>query len=78
MAAPSRPGRLRLVLRDPGAAAALLYLALLLVAALAAPWIAPHDPVRLDLGAVLLPPSADGESLKAGAADRSCDRPSAP
>lgn len=54
-----RPGRLRVVLRDVGASAALVYLALLLVAALAAPWIAPYDPVRLNLGAVLLPPSAE-------------------
>lgn len=50
--------RLRVILRDPGAAAGLLWLALLLAAALAAPWIAPHDPQRVDLLAVLQPPDA--------------------
>lgn len=54
--APRRPGRLRRVLRDVGASAALLYLAALLIAALGAPWIAPHDPVKLDLTAVLMSP----------------------
>jgi peptide/nickel transport system permease protein len=44
------------VLRDPLAAAGLLYLTALFITAAAAPWIAPYDPVRLDLTNVLQPP----------------------
>lgn len=48
--------RLLVILRDPGALLGLAWLLLLFVAAVAAPWIAPHDPVRVDLLDVLAPP----------------------
>jgi len=54
-----RRSRLRALMRDAGAVLTLVYLVLLAVAALAAPWIAPYDPVRLDLTAVLMPPSLE-------------------
>lgn len=53
-----RPSRLRALLRDVGAVVTLAYLALLLFVAIAAPWLAPYDPVRLDLTATLGGPSA--------------------
>jgi peptide/nickel transport system permease protein len=46
-------------LRDPLTLAAAVLLGLLALAALAAPWAAPHDPFEVDLAAALLPPSAD-------------------
>ena len=52
-----RPGRLRRVLGDPGAAFGLGWLVLLALAAALAPWITLGDPLRLDLSAVLLPPT---------------------
>ncbi|WP_137180774.1 ABC transporter permease [Roseomonas sp. AR75] len=51
--------RLLLILRDPGAAAGVLWLGLLIAAALAAPWIAPHDPLKVDLLGVLQPPGPE-------------------
>jgi len=48
----------RALLRNPAAALSLVYLMVLLVMALAAPWIAPHSPTAQDSAAVLMPPSA--------------------
>jgi len=48
----------RALLRNPAAALSLVYLMVLLVMALAAPWIAPHSPTVQDSAAVLMPPSA--------------------
>lgn len=53
-----RPSKLRWLVRDVFAMASIVYLVSLLVAALGAPWIAPHSPTELDLSAVLAPPSA--------------------
>ena len=58
--APWAPGRLGALLRrDPPAALAALTLAIMAIAALLAPWIAPYDPARLfDVAAGAQPPSA--------------------
>ena len=48
---------LRRFLRRRAAVAAAIYLVALVTAALLAPFVAPHDPLRQDLGAVLRPPS---------------------
>jgi peptide/nickel transport system permease protein len=45
--------------RNPAAMAGLIVLVLFCLAAVLAPHIAPHDPVRLRLSAKLLPPSAE-------------------
>ena len=47
------------LLRNPLAALGLAILVLLVACAVFAPWIAPYSPVGQDLGARLLPPSAD-------------------
>lgn len=58
--APWAPGRLTAVLRrDPPAALAAVTLAVIVIAALLAPWLAPYDPARtLDIAARAQPPSA--------------------
>lgn len=58
--APWAPGRLLEVIRkDPSAAVAAVMLAVIAVAALLAPWLAPYDPTRiLDVEAAAQPPSA--------------------
>ena len=54
--APARPTTLGLVLRDAAAAASAAFLALVVLAALLAPWIAPRDPYETDLMAIMQPP----------------------
>ncbi|WP_207782258.1 oligopeptide/dipeptide ABC transporter ATP-binding protein [Phytoactinopolyspora limicola] len=49
----------RFILRSPLAVASLCYLAILLLAAVAAPVLAPYDPGALDLERVLLGPTAE-------------------
>jgi len=44
--------------RDPAAGAASLLVALVVLAALFAPWLAPRDPYETDLMAIMQPPSA--------------------
>jgi peptide/nickel transport system permease protein len=53
----SRPGFLRDLMRRPAASVALVFLALLVVACVAAPLLAPFDPRAQDLGNVLAGPS---------------------
>ena len=53
----ARPRWLRLV-RSPGGAAGLALIALLIAAALLAPWLAPYNPIKLGTGRPLMPPDA--------------------
>ena len=53
-----RPSALARLLRRPSAAAALAAVAAFVVVALAAPWLAPFDPLATDFGAVRKAPSA--------------------
>ena len=48
---------LRLV-RSPGGATGLILIALLVAAALLAPWLAPYNPIKLGTGRPLMPPDA--------------------
>jgi ABC-type dipeptide/oligopeptide/nickel transport system permease subunit len=52
------PAALRRLARDPAALCAGLFLLAVLLLALAAPWIAPRDPLRIDMMRMLQPPSA--------------------
>ncbi|MDO9503483.1 ABC transporter permease [Falsiroseomonas sp.] len=54
--APARPGTLKILLREPAAAVSLAVVVLVILAALLAPWLAPHDPFETDLMAVMQPP----------------------
>jgi peptide/nickel transport system permease protein len=54
-----RPGPLRRFSRNPSTVAALGYLLVVILAAICAPVITPHDPNRIEMGATLLPPSAE-------------------
>ncbi|MFB7340472.1 ABC transporter permease [Streptomyces hydrogenans] len=57
-----RPGLAKVTVRTGGSLlhrAALGFAGLVVLAALLAPWIAPHDPNAVDLGAALAGPSAD-------------------
>ena len=54
-----RPGVFRRFSRNPFAVAALLYLILVIAAAVFAPAITAYDPNRIEMGATVLPPSAD-------------------
>ncbi len=56
--APARPSPARRLLRHRGAAAGLAVTGLLVLVALAAPWLAPFDPHAQDLDAGLSPPSS--------------------
>jgi peptide/nickel transport system permease protein len=56
--APARPTTLGLVLRDAAAAVSAVFLALVFLAALLAPWIAPHDPFATDLMSIMQPPGS--------------------
>ncbi len=56
--APARPDTARMLARDPAALLSLGLLALVLLAAALAPWIAPRDPYETDLLAIMQPPSA--------------------
>ena len=57
-------GRARPVLRAPRVASGLTVVALLAIAALAAPWLAPHDPLAQNLSNAFAPPVwAGGEAV---------------
>jgi peptide/nickel transport system permease protein len=56
--APRRPSPLRMLLRDAAAAASLVFVVLVVLAALLADVISPHDPFATDLMAIMQPPSA--------------------
>jgi ABC-type dipeptide/oligopeptide/nickel transport system permease subunit len=53
----SRPAAWRKVARNPVAVAGMLLLAVVVAAALAAPWVAPHDPARQSLIRRFTPPA---------------------
>ncbi len=55
----SRPGTLRMLTRDVGAALSFGFVALVVLAAILAPWIAPRDPYATDLLAIMQPPGGD-------------------
>lgn len=55
-AALTRPGTVRLLLRDVGGAVSLGLVAVILFVAVAAPWLAPRDPYATDLLAIMQPP----------------------
>lgn len=57
--APARPSTLRLLLRDVGAALSLVLVALSILLALLAPWLAPHDPYDTNLSAIMQPPGGE-------------------
>lgn len=48
---------MRRLLRNPLGVGALLVLVVILVASILAPWLAPHDPTRADVNAILAPSS---------------------
>ncbi|WP_237213130.1 ABC transporter permease [Falsiroseomonas oryziterrae] len=58
-AVPTRPSALRLLLREPAAAASLAIVALAVLCAVFAPWLAPHDPYETNLVAIMQPPGGD-------------------
>jgi peptide/nickel transport system permease protein len=58
IAAPLRPTAFRMLLRDVGATIALVFVGLVLLMALFAPWLAPRDPYYTDLMAIMQPPNA--------------------
>ncbi len=64
-ASPRRPGTLRRLLRDPAALLSLVAAALIVGAALLAPWLAPTDPYDNDLALALRPPGEAGLLLGA-------------
>ncbi len=72
IAAPKRPGVLRLLLRDPAAAAAAAFALAVVLAAVLAPWLAPTDPYDNDLARAMQPPGSEG--LPLGAATQGRDR----
>ncbi|SFK67090.1 ABC transporter permease [Falsiroseomonas stagni] len=53
---PARPSTLRVLLREPAAAVAAGLVAIVILAALLAPWLAPYDPYETDLMAIMQPP----------------------
>lgn len=53
------PTKFGWMIRDVRAMASLIYFVLLVIAAIGAPWIAPHSPTELDLTALTAPPSAE-------------------
>jgi ABC-type dipeptide/oligopeptide/nickel transport system permease subunit len=59
LAAPARASTLGLLARDPAAAVSAGFLALVVLAALLAPWIAPRDPFETDLMAIMQPPGGE-------------------
>jgi peptide/nickel transport system permease protein len=56
---PRRPSALRLLLKEPAAAVSLIIVALVILAALLAPWIAPYDPFETNLVAIMQPPGGE-------------------
>ncbi len=69
-APPKRPGTLGRLLREPAAAAALIFVALIVLAAVFAPLLAPTDPYDNDLSKAMQPPGAPGLPLGADAQGR--------
>ena len=55
----ARPGTLRMLTRDIGAALSFGFVAVVVLVALFAPWIAPRDPYATDLLAIMQPPGGD-------------------
>jgi ABC-type dipeptide/oligopeptide/nickel transport system permease subunit len=53
-----RSGLIGLLLKDPAAVAAMICLGIIFAAALFAPWIAPYDPLKIDMAKILQPPQA--------------------
>lgn len=68
--APSRPGLLRRLTRDPAAALALVFVVLVILAAIFAPLLAPTDPFDNDLSNAMKPPGSEGLLLGADAQGR--------
>src|SRR6187549_1328006 len=60
---PRRRSTLRRLLRNPIAVAALAFLALVIIVAILAPWIAPWGPQETDLDATNAPPGTPGHPL---------------
>ncbi len=56
---PRRPSTLRLLLREPAAAISLVIVALSILGAVFAPWLAPRDPYETDLMAIMQPPGGE-------------------
>ena len=69
-APPKRPGTLARLLREPAAAAALLFVVLIVGAAILAPLLAPTDPYDNDLSLAMQPPGSPGLPLGADAQGR--------
>lgn len=70
LAVPERPGLLARLLREPAAALSLFLVALLLLAAIFAPLLAPTDPYDNDLAKAMQPPGSPGLPLGADAQGR--------
>lgn len=68
--APKRPGILSRLMREPGAAIALVLAVLLVAAAVFAPLLAPTDPYDNDLAVAMQPPGSEGLPLGADAQGR--------
>lgn len=68
--APKRPGVLYRLMREPGAAIALVLAVLLVAAAVFAPLLAPTDPYDNDLAVAMQPPGSEGLPLGADAQGR--------
>jgi peptide/nickel transport system permease protein len=79
--APARRGVWRAALADPRTALGLAIVALVVVAALFAPWLAPFDPNHPDFGAALAPPGAPywlGGTISAATCSRASSTARAP
>ncbi|WP_426956762.1 ABC transporter permease [Muricoccus radiodurans] len=70
VAPPRRPGTLARLLREPAAAIALVLVALVILAAVLAPWLAPTDPYDNDLSKAMQPPGSEGLPLGADSQGR--------
>lgn len=68
--APKRAGLLARLLSDVGAAIALVFVVLILLAAIFAPWLAPTDPLDNNLAMSMKPPGTPGLPLGADAQGR--------
>lgn len=55
----ARPGTLRMLTRDVGAALSFGFVAVVVLVAVLAPWIAPRDPYATDLLAIMQPPGGE-------------------
>ncbi|MDB5415258.1 MAG: transporter permease [Rubritepida sp.] len=56
---PRRPSVVRMLMRDTGGAISLVFVVLILLAAVFAPWLAPRDPFDTNLMAIMSPPSEE-------------------